>query len=457
MLAGRENDFERSVSLYRQAIEFDPTFADAWLWLALMHFGNFGHGSLDISMVLEVADQALEEANKHMDNPAETSEVYNYVKALRLRRQMWAGHNISADEKRLLESSFKKAIELNPSRSTTYLSLALYYRTVGMLRDAEDQLGESLNRDPLYRAGMYQLSRILSKQGKFDESVALAKRIPELLGWGHLVVADRYRELSQFDESIAWAKMATQQQGQVVHALIDNHLALRATADTPGWQELISRSRVDMEDVNSRQRMEAWLLAVDGKFDAAYLLATDAIEELESPAWYDFNEPAALALLARRYQDAVRYNELAFENLRDPLRPDVNSLNTIRALELAFALHQLGDTARADVLFGRLLDLVEDELRLGYDGRRWTISKIVDVCVYASRGQTEAALAAMRDAVDQGWRGLYSTPYGHVPPMLASLEGNPEYEAMVVEINADLAVQRERIIQANGPLQTAVP
>ena len=155
MLAGRENDFERSVSLYRQAIEFDPTFADAWLWLALMRFGNFGHGSLNISMVLEVADQALEEANKHMDNPAETSEVYNYVKALRLRRQMWAGHNISADEKRLLESSFKKAIELNPSRSTTYLSLALYYRNVGMLREAEDQLGESLNRDPLYGAGMY--------------------------------------------------------------------------------------------------------------------------------------------------------------------------------------------------------------------------------------------------------------------------------------------------------------
>ncbi len=109
LLARRAEKFERAVSLYKRAIELDPTFADAWLRLVLAHFGYFGRTDLEIDTVLAVADQALQEADKHMDDPAGTSERYNYVKALRLRRQIWAGHNISADEKRLLESSFKKS------------------------------------------------------------------------------------------------------------------------------------------------------------------------------------------------------------------------------------------------------------------------------------------------------------------------------------------------------------
>ena len=72
-------------------------------------------------------------------------------------------------------------------------------------------------------------------------------------------------------------------------------------------------------------------------------------------------------------------------------------------------------------------------------------------------GQTDDALAALREAVDQGWRGLYDTWTGNIPPMLAALEGIPEYEAMLGEINADLAVQRKRIAQADGQTDTAAP
>lgn len=457
LLARRADDLDRAISLFKRAIELDPEFTDAWLWLAFVHLANLGPNFADIHLVLDVTEQALNEVEKYMDNPAETSDIFNYVKALYLRRQMFAGKDVTADDRRLLETSFKKAIELNPSRPQTYLSLAIYYRNAGMIREAEDQLRAALDRDPLYGAGMYQLSRILSKQGKFDESLGLVKRVPELLGWGHRMVATRYRELSQFDQALRWSRMAPQGRNQTLDQQMDLHLALRAAGDEPGWQELISRSLDDNADDISDQRFEAWLMGVNGDFEAGYELAAAAIDKLGSAAWYDLNEPAMLALYAEQYEDVVRYYELAFQNLRDPLRPQITGLNTMPALELAYALYQLGDTARADVLFGRLLDLVEDELRLGYDGRRHTISKIVDVCVFATRGETDKALAAMREAVDQGWRGLYDTWTGNIPPMLASLEGNPEFDAMVAQINADLVVQRERIAQANGPSQTAAP
>ena len=44
-----------------------------------------------------------------------------------------------------------------------------------------------------------------------------------------------------------------------------------------------------------------------------------------------------------------------------------------------------------------------------------------------------------------GWRRLYSGML-HLPPvMLDSLAGNPEYEALVAEINADLTLQLQHV------------
>lgn len=56
-----------------------------------------------------------------------------------------------------------------------------------------------------------------------------------------------------------------------------------------------------------------------------------------------------------------------------------------------------------------------------------------------------AAIAAIRAAVSVGWRGLYGGMLYQPPVMLDSLAGNPEYEALVVEINADLVLQLQRV------------
>ncbi len=99
-----------------------------------------------------------------------------------------------------------------------------------------------------------------------------------------------------------------------------------------------------------------------------------------------------------------------------------------------------GDTARAGVLFGRILDMLDGRRRVGMEN-----IGIIDVCVYASLGETDRALVAMREAVSMGWRGLYAGMLSQPPVMLDLLAGNPEYEILVDEINADLALQLERV------------
>ncbi|MCP4046460.1 MAG: hypothetical protein GY732_10770, partial [Gammaproteobacteria bacterium] len=110
------------------------------------------------------------------------------------------------------------------------------------------------------------------------------------------------------------------------------------------------------------------------------------------------------------------------------------------ALLFAHALQKSGDTSRAAVLFGRILDVIEGRRRIGMEN-----VGIIDACVYASLGETDKAIAAIREAVAAGWRELYGGMLNQPPVMLDALAGNPEYEALVEEINADLSLQLERV------------
>ena len=74
--------------------------------------------------------------------------------------------------------------------------------------------------------------------------------------------------------------------------------------------------------------------------------------------------------------------------------------------------------------------------------------------IYALQGDKQKALAALRQAADEGWRAgwRYSLKYD---PTLESLHDEPEYQAMVAEIEADMAAQLARVreMERNGELE----
>ena len=81
--------------------------------------------------------------------------------------------------------------------------------------------------------------------------------------------------------------------------------------------------------------------------------------------------------------------------------------------------------------------------------RNW----ISDVQIYALQGQTTEALVALREAIDQGWRSLWWYDLKH-DKNLDSIRDEPEFQAMVKEIETDMAEQLARVHarQANGEL-----
>ncbi len=100
------------------------------------------------------------------------------------------------------------------------------------------------------------------------------------------------------------------------------------------------------------------------------------------------------------------------------------------------------------MLLDRSLEFIRTIPRLGIRGY-W----ISDVQIHAQRGEQEKALAALREAIDQGWR-TYWWYYLEHDLSLESLHDEPEYQAMVEEIKADMAAQlaRVRAVQARGEL-----
>lgn len=442
MLANEADSFEHGLDLIDRAITLDPNYADAHLARAMKYLEWIGRvGGPDIGQVLEVCDHSIQTAGGLLRDPDVTSARYNWVKAVCFRRMAWAGRG-SPEMEREMEAAFKRATKINPSNSVPHISYSIYLRRENRLREAEDQIRQALEIDRLYRSAMLQLARVLSLQGKDAESIEWNEKITGLFNNGYGQLANLHASLGRYDlaiealarapslEQVMWASGGL----SIRDGLFSNLWALRQPKAANQYQTAKSAGEP------GGGLDPAWALARQGRYEQAFLLARDVVDRSGTTAWYVLNEPAELALLAGRFEDAISIYETAFPSLADSIRPDVN-LNIARdALHLAHAWQQSGDRGRAAVLFGRLLDVMEGRRNVGFENKG-----IMDACIYASLGDSRKALAALRTAIDAGWVGLYDNKMMAPPIMLEALAGNPEYEAMVAEINAQLEVQFQRI------------
>jgi tetratricopeptide (TPR) repeat protein len=156
------------------------------------------------------------------------------------------------------------------------------------------------------------------------------------------------------------------------------------------------------------------------------------------------------ALRAGRYGEARGLYEKSFPELVNEDDPKID--NVVRyeaAIDLALVLSKTGEQEHADLLLDRSLQFIQTRPRLGFYGYA-----IADVQIYALQGEKQKALAALRQAIDEGWRSLwwYRLKYD---PILESLHDEPEYQAMVAEIEADMAAQLARVreMERNGELE----
>jgi tetratricopeptide (TPR) repeat protein len=154
-------------------------------------------------------------------------------------------------------------------------------------------------------------------------------------------------------------------------------------------------------------------------------------------------------LRAGRYSEARALYEESYPELLNEGDPTIDGSNWEMAIDLALVLSKAGDQGHADLLLNRSLGHIQTLPRLGRSGYG-----IADAQIYALQGDKQKALSALQRAIDEGWRRFW---WYHLKldPTLDSLHDEPEYQAMVAEIEADMAEQLTRVreMERNGELE----
>jgi tetratricopeptide (TPR) repeat protein len=152
---------------------------------------------------------------------------------------------------------------------------------------------------------------------------------------------------------------------------------------------------------------------------------------------------------AGRYLEARAAFERIAPELLNEDSPRIGNRNYRAAIDLALISSKTGEQERADWLLESSLQYIQQIPRLGWYGYR-----ISDVQIYTLQGEKQEALLALQRAINEGWRESrwYYLKYD---PTLESLHDEPEYQAMVAEIEADMAAQLARVreMERNGELK----
>jgi tetratricopeptide (TPR) repeat protein len=350
------------------------------------------------------------------------------------------------------ETMFQRALALNPNSvagnheygSLLRGSLARYEEALALHRKV-------LELDPLSLDTTWEVGRDLEFLGRFDEALATYERLLEIdpgYSFGYSLIGSHHWDAGRLDEAVVWySKGAALDPGSAWSFQILGILFL-SLGDPDQAEYWIHRSiELAPEGFYSNLAMQDFAMYRGDEAAALeHARKAFAIRPLE---FFPLGRLRDHEVRAGRYIEARTLYEESFPEMLSERDPEVDLRNYPAAIDLALILYRTGERERADWLLERSLAQIQRRPRLG-DRGYW----IADVQVYALRGEKQKALSALRHAIDEGSRGDWWYLLQHKPD-LESLHDEPEFQAMVAEIEADMAEQLARVreMERNGELE----
>jgi TolB-like protein/Flp pilus assembly protein TadD len=422
-----------AVDNFNLAIELDPSFALAYVGLADSYMLQVEYSGLPLDETLAKAQVATDKALKLDDRLA---EAYTSLAGI-------AVHRVNYEA---AEAAFKRALELNPNYVTAYHWYSDLLRApLGRRDEALELIKKAAELDPRSPIILGNVGYGYAGVGRFDESLVWLHKAIEIdpdFPAGYLGIGEHYWIVEgQLDDAVRWYR--------------------KGVSVDPGNPSLIALLGWLFLDLGDLDRAEYWIersieLAPEGLFpnftmQLAHLYRGDLSTSLEYGRrtfetnhywsfWHYSFEPIRIhEMSAGRYLEArAALEKIAPELVNDDF-PRVESNNYRAAIDLALILSKTGEQQPADRLLEGSLQYIQKIPRLGLFGYG-----IADVQIYALRGDKQKALSALRQAIDEGWRAHWWY-YLKFDPTLKSLHDEPEYQAMIAEIEADMAEQLERV------------
>jgi tetratricopeptide (TPR) repeat protein len=427
-----------AVDYFEQAIELDPGFALAYVGLADSYANQVYWGNLAREEGLAKAQAA---ADKALALDDQLGEAYNSLAAIKGERGDLEG----------AEAMYRRALELNPNYTTAYNWYGELLRDhLGRYEEALALQRKAAELDPLSAPIISEVGAALHSLGQFDEALARYQRALEVdpvYAQAYTAIGRHYGFVSgRLDEAVVWyAKGISLDPGNPVYSA------------WLGWFFL---------ELGDFDRAESWIerslklgpesLWPNFFMHGLYLYRGDKAGALDRARRVFALDPHFVPftlrdheLSAGRYAEARALYEKSFPELLNEGDPTVTGSNWSEAIDLAPVLSKTGEQEHADLLLNRSFQHIQTLPRQGRFGY-W----IADVRIYALRGDKQKALSALRQAIDEGWRSPWRYFLKH-DSALESLHDEPEYQAMVAEIEADMAAQLERVreLERNGELE----
>jgi len=357
------------------------------------------------------------------------------------------------------EATYQRALELNPNYAPAYYWYGFLLRFfLDRPEEALTLFRKAVELDPLSAATAEQLGISLHGLGRFEEGLVWFKRAIEVdpgYSGGYQSIAFHYLlVLGRLDESVVWQRKAIARDPGNPNTVAFYGEAFLGLGDLDEAEYWINRS-IELGPESFWPNIVMQLLHLYRGDEAA------ALEYGRKALAIYTDWPARIllqdyALRAGRYMEVRAFYEEShpdFLNDDDPeIDDNLDGNNYWLAINLALALSKTGEQERADLLLDRSFQHILTVPRLGIGGH-W----IADVQIYALQGEKQKALSALRQAINEGWRRFwwYHLKYD---PTLESLHEEPEFQAMVAEIEADMAAQLERVreMERRGEL-TLIP
>jgi TolB-like protein/Flp pilus assembly protein TadD len=417
---------------FKKAIELDPGYALAYVALADTYRLQTGYSGLPQSEYEALAGSLVEKALAINDRLGEA-----YISM--------AGFSDRDEAAR--EAHYQKGISLAPGYVPGRHWYGNFLARTGRPAEGLVQLEEAARLDPLSAIVRVSMGGVNERLGRFEQArddYLAALRIDPDFAVAHSELALLAATTSHVDEAIIQIRKALAlDPGNPSYR---NRLA--AFWEVLGAIPQADRALASIKPVEPSGWLSAWTSAFfaanRGDLSAAGAYAQIAVESVP-------DDEITLLILGLRDLDAghpeiavARYED-TFPALADKQNPLVDVTNYGHAIHFAYLLQATGETDRANLLLERALAVTETLPTQGIYG--YGLHK---VAIYAMQGQKERALAALRQAADQGGALLMFVFHRE----FASLQEAPEYQAIIAEIDARRAAQRKRVLEmeANGEL-----
>jgi TolB-like protein/Tfp pilus assembly protein PilF len=412
---------------FQRAIEIDPNFAVAYVGVADTLVLRLGYTGYPLAATLEKADAAIKQA---LALEPSLAEAVAGAATVALLKEDYAA----------AEAGFRRAIDLSPSSPTAYRGCSRLYGLMGRNDDSLRCATKAAELDPLSVSVNLGLGRALERVGRFDDALARYRKAMEIdpsVPSSYLFIGSTYAHgLGRLDQAVPWFERAALiDPGSPTYSLAlgGSHLDLGNIAEARRWLADAIKHGAEYQDVAT---VEALVHLYEGNLSKVEQISRKVLNtDPRNP--HALNMLRIVGLRTGRRIDVLDLYAKAFPELLGTDSPVIDGSNYRSAVDLAGLLLDAGDRNRA----ARLLDggesVIRSTQRMGWEG-----FGMLDVQIYALRGDKTRALVALREAKTAGWRSFAWRYYRDFEPALALIRGDPEFKAIFADIERDMARQR---------------